>query len=197
MDYIVIIVIVAVGLLVLYLRTVVKSTVEKSINHQFDVKLKEFEQSFTKELHSLDRKDKYQLAALDQRLEAHQKAYALARKMGHSIHSNTDEKLIFQKEFIEFWDSKCLYLEENVRNHFWESVNLYWAYYLYLKIWKDNPNDRTKGQLEDVFNKITTTQDVIANAVNLTALRDESSNIDSKGIVTPFGIEKKKKKVKK
>ena len=63
-----------------YIRFFIKSTVEKSISHQFDVKLEKFKQDFAREITALERKDKFRLAALDRRLETHQEAYALVRR---------------------------------------------------------------------------------------------------------------------
>jgi len=192
-----------VGIYALYyfLKTSIKSTVEKSIEHQFNIRLESFKQEFTRDLHSIDRKDKYRLAAIDKRLEAHQKAYALARKMGNSIHSDINAKFEFQKEFIEFWDSSCLYLEADVRYKLWVATKLFQDYDLYYQIWrdsklkKDDEQKKNKEQLESVFNNITSIQENIASAVNLTAMADEASRIDNTKIVTAFGIEEIKKKL--
>jgi hypothetical protein len=189
-----IVIIVGFAALYIFLKTFIKSTVEYSIAHEFEIKLETFKQEFARDLHSIDRKDKYQLAALDQKLEAHQKAYALARKMATTVHSADDVKNDFQKEFITFWDTYCLYLEESVRNHFWVSVNLYWDYKMYLYIWKKDNTKEDAERLKSSFNHIISTQEIIASAVNLTAMVDEALKIDNTKNITEYGIEETKKK---
>jgi len=122
------IIILGLGLLGLFIRTFVKSTVEKSVSHQFDVKLERFKQEFTRELHSLDRKDKYRLAALDRRLDAHQKAYMIARKMSQTLNSKSDSagREEVYGLFDEFLNTQSLFLVNEARSAFVE------AYYDYL-----------------------------------------------------------------
>ncbi|GEM_PF-3974912 len=206
MDYIVIIVIVAVGLLVLYLRTVVKSTVEKSINHQFNVKLKEFEQNFTKELHSLDRKDKYQLAALDKRLESHQLAYSICNKLLEVVDS-FDENLNIKasEDFKKFWNENCLYLTNKSREAVFNAYSQYRKFRIY---YRDKNSELYReslksGELQEIsksmidgFNNVL---NVLVKSVDLDAQANEINfkALNTKDYKFQTEEENGKKKVKK
>jgi len=66
---------------------------------------------------ALERKHQLRLAAADKRLEAHQRAFALWRKLLHSVHN---EKEIFNvvAECQEWWNNNCLYLSPEAREKF-------------------------------------------------------------------------------
>ena len=63
------------------------------------------------------------MAALERRLETHQKAYTLWRKLVSVVH---DEKQIVSvvKECKEFWVNNCLFLEEKARKAFINACSL-------------------------------------------------------------------------
>ncbi|MEM5419642.1 hypothetical protein [Paraburkholderia ferrariae] len=69
-------------------------------------------------------KSKHQLrvAAIDRRLQAHQEAFKLWRKLYAKAHS--DEVSAIIRECQAWWEDNCLYLDEKSRNAF---ANAYWA----------------------------------------------------------------------
>lgn len=68
-------------------------------------------------LAELDRRHRLTVAALEKRLEVHQQAYSLWRKIIHKLFKKEElhDVLI---ECQEFWDSNCLYLGEKAREEF-------------------------------------------------------------------------------
>jgi len=123
-------------LLGLYIRTFVKSAVESSVKHQFDVRLQELRQEFAREAEARERRDRFRLAALEQRLAAHQKAYRLARVMIGTLHDSREQKREIENECNKFWDDYCLYLSNESRKSFRQVLNDFSSYYLYKAIAK-------------------------------------------------------------
>lgn len=81
----------------------------REVTHKFDLMLE-------------DRKSSNQLkmAALDKRLEAHQQAFALWRKLFGSVHSSNIADVVIECQ--TWWENNCLYLEEEPRNAFSDAM---------------------------------------------------------------------------
>lgn len=63
-----------------------------------------------------EREDRYRLAAIDKRLQAHQEAFALWRKLlSHVYNDNIGSTAL---ECQNWWDNNCLYLDEKARKAF-------------------------------------------------------------------------------
>jgi hypothetical protein len=179
------------AILGLWIKIYVKSTVEKSIELQFDLKLEKFKQDFTRDLHSLDRKDKYQLAALDKRLEAHQLAYTIVNEMPIYLYVQAEKKKEFNTKLIDFWDRYSLYLTNDARKVFREAWSSYGMQDILLKRWKELQDDKTANLLSRQFDSLTKAPELIAKAIDLEAMAVEPVTADGRTI-TPFGIEEKK-----
>lgn len=103
-------------LVMILLMTRYKVLTEKSIGHQFDEKLEKFKQDFQKELFEQERRDKFKLAALDERLKAHQEAYAVALDMIQKAGSEEKEKIKSVRDsYWHLFREKSLYLAPEVR----------------------------------------------------------------------------------
>ena len=80
-------------------------------------------------LFEIERKDKFKLAALDKRLEAHQKAYALCSKMLEVMDSQDEAEV---KNIISdartLLANYSLYLGENTRNKMAKAIGFFNAY---------------------------------------------------------------------
>jgi hypothetical protein len=186
-----ILILISIGLFTLYVRTYVKSTVEKSVGHQFDIKLKKFKQDFATEINALERKDKYRLAALDKRLEAHQLAFGLSLEMYSNIHANFEIKKEIIKKLDNFWKNNSLYLTNNARKAFKTSYVDYARYDLLKQIFGDT-HDKEYGKiLLEAFENISKLPQIIAREVDLEAMELEVIQLVNKKI-TPTGIEEKK-----
>ncbi|MBI4547821.1 MAG: hypothetical protein HY707_07570 [Ignavibacteriae bacterium] len=114
-----IIILFAIALLAIYFRTFVKSTVEESIKNQFETQRQKMREDFEREMNAFERQDKFRLAALDKRMEAHQKAFALARKMALYTYADKETRSKVGKECDAFLDESGLYLTEEARLNFW------------------------------------------------------------------------------
>ena len=64
----------------------------------------------------LDRQHQLRMAALEKRLQAHQDAYTLWRKL--FMHVYQDDIVEVVKECADWWDNNCLYLEPRARKAF-------------------------------------------------------------------------------
>lgn len=64
-----------------------------------------------------DRRLQLRLVALDKRLEAHQEAYRLWRKLLHNVHEPQEIGTVVM-ECQEWWDAHCLYLDPDARKAF-------------------------------------------------------------------------------
>jgi hypothetical protein len=61
--------------------------------------------------------DRYRLAAIDRRLQVHQEAFALWRKLISKVHRENEIGDVVM-ECQTWWDNNCLYLEEKARKAF-------------------------------------------------------------------------------
>lgn len=104
-----------------------KKYVEGKLKLYFDTQLELMRQAFDLKIHNTDRKDKYRLAAIDERLKAHQCAYTLARKMASEL-TQTAVRTQIENECLSFWDEQSLYLSNDVRKLFWDSLFFYRFY---------------------------------------------------------------------
>jgi len=190
LELLLLIIVVAGGILHLYLRTFVKSTVEKSVGHQFDLKLEGFKQVFEEKWKRVDRKDRFLLASLDKKFKAHQQALALALKIHETLFSQNNEKFEVQKEFRKFWNEKCLYLSKNSRQAIWKTMNLYMNYEIYLTNWRTKSSPDAGKTLEEAFNHIFLTPAIITNDVDIEEIILEPAVQKGMGL-TPYGPENK------
>lgn len=62
------------------------------------------------------REHQLRLAALDRRLETHQQAFTLWRKLLSSVHTDDIGKVVIECQ--TWWDSNCLYLDTDAREAF-------------------------------------------------------------------------------
>lgn len=72
-----------------------------------------------------NRTHQLRLAALDKRLESHQKAYKICRLLSSKWIAQETERNDVQDEFIAFWDDNCLFLGPASRNALWETFRVY------------------------------------------------------------------------
>jgi len=142
-----------------------------------------------------DRKDKFALVALDKKLEVHQKAFLLSRRMFFAIHNPDDEKYKVGQEAFEFWEENCLFMSNEVRNEF---INAYWNfmnYKIYVEVWKSSSNPKEKKskfyEMNEKFEQVKNVQKVIEKSFDFmdTGALDEFP--DGKK-VTAIGIEARK-----
>jgi len=157
-------------LLGLVLRTVVKSSVQESVKHEFEIERQKMREDFEREMAAWQRKDKFRLAALDEKLRVHQKAFCLARELCRTIRSSEETKSNVLKRCEEFWDQNCLYLSNEARIKFREALMTYHIYDSYVESWKIS---KTRTELTEAFDRIMRLPDIIAKGTDLEAMGDE------------------------
>jgi hypothetical protein len=163
-EYVIIAVITTAGLALalirLSLKTFVKSSVQESIKHEFEVQRQQMREEFERQQNALERKDRFRLAALEKRIEAHQRAFALARKMHFNLHNSESEpRRETSRECEAFFDTYAVYLTNEARDAFWKALTRF-SYFHYqvrtLEANRGNPAnyDRTFREIEEVENML-------------------------------------------
>ncbi len=71
---------------------------------------------FATDLEDHRTKNQLRMAALDRRLQAHQEAFKLWRKLFFNVHADDVRKIV--SECQEWWESNCIYLEPEAREAF-------------------------------------------------------------------------------
>jgi len=161
-EWLVVILAVIQGLSVLYIKT----RLTKSIEHEFNVKLKDIDQKFNMEMAARERQDRFRLASLDKRMEVHQNAFALGREMLPLVHSDTMRKLPLIKKCEDFWNSSSLYLTEDAREAFSLAKHYFQSYDIIHTVWKlDKEKKESSVNLEKAFDAI---QDLPRKLIEIT-----------------------------
>lgn len=166
------------GLVVLYIETRLK----KSIEHKFDVKLTEMEHAFSREMADRERRDKFRLAAIDERLKVHQTAFRLSRKLLRHVHDSTEDKIPIMKECDEFWDNHSLYLTKKAREVFWRTLGDFNGYDLLMEMNRTEKSAKSREKLMKAFDRIGEAPGLIAGEVDLEAMGDEGQPLSGQHI---------------
>jgi hypothetical protein len=117
-----------------------------------------------------ERQDKFRLAALEKRLEVHQEAFSLWRKLLFSLSKPAELSQIVM-EGQEWWDNNCLYLDEKSRSSFHKSL---------LLAWDIVPELKAEGKTK-IFKEMNQTGKFLIEGVNLPFLGDiESKRVEEK-----------------
>lgn len=121
----------------------------------------------------LERRHQLRLAAAERRLEAHQQAFALWRKLISAVH---DEKKTFEvvAECQEWWNNNCLYLSPDAREKFRFA-------YVCAASHKDYVKDRNNPKLvTDNWANITDAGQAIVRGVELPTLGEQEAEFVEK-----------------
>jgi hypothetical protein len=171
---------IAAGLLKLYLKTFVETTVQESVKHQFEVERQKMREDFEREMQAGERKDKFRLAALDRRLDAHQRAFTLARRMIFTLRSSDPtETNKLSSECKLFWEEQSLFLSNEVRKQFWKCFlfyNFYGQEIETIKSLKQTDSEYYKKANESLRaerEQLNNLPSLIENAVDLEAMGNE------------------------
>lgn len=93
-----------------------------------------------------DRQNQLGLAALDKRLEAHQRAYAFWRKMAfNAANKDTIGEIVLAAQ--TWWEENCLYLDSKSRAAFYQSLLCASNHHVILK---SGPNDLVTKNWNDI-----------------------------------------------
>lgn len=124
-------------------------------------------------IEELKSRNQLRIAAVDRRLQAHQEAFALWRKLNQ--HLSSDRLFEIIAECDNWWTHNCLYLEDDAREAFSDA---YWNAHMYRNLERTEahqPNVRAQAiQLRmDRMAKVTEAGNRIARAVSLPGLSAE------------------------
>ncbi|MGZ9057802.1 MAG: hypothetical protein ACXW14_01000 [Burkholderiaceae bacterium] len=109
--------------------------------------------------------DRYRLAAVEKRLQAHQEAFALWRKLISHVHRSEEIENVVM-ECQRWWDANCLYLDEPARKAFRVA-------YMCALNHKDYLQDRSNPELvKQNFADIVAAGDALTAAVALPSVGD-------------------------
>lgn len=127
----------------------------REVSHRFDLMLEEKKSS-----------NQLRVAALDRRLDAHQQAFALWRKLFNSIHGPDITDVVIECQ--NWWDNNCLYLEPAAREAF---ANAYAAADLHRAILENSRRDCVAIEEININWKIITdAAEIITSSVALPGL---------------------------
>ena len=127
---------------------------------------------------SLQLSNQLKLAALDKRLQKHQEAYTLWRKLIFSIHHDEKRNWEAVQACQNWWEENCLYLGHEARWAFHTAINL-------ASDFRSIPREETKERRE-LFNGIKMAGDKILEGVKLPSLgEDEIKFIKGEASLSP------------
>lgn len=147
---------------------------ERSIGHQFDLKLEKFKQAFQTELFARERKDKFQLACIDERLKAHQEAFNLSYQFMQMLFSeNVSERAKIVEQYKNFYATKSLYLTSKARKALYNAAFAFSVHNQYLEMARIERNDANWKVVKANFEEMRTAPSTIASEVDLETMADK------------------------
>jgi hypothetical protein len=118
----------------------------------------------------LERKHQLRMAAAERRLEAHQQAFALWRKLIYTVHDENEIHSVVG-ECQQWWNNNCLYLSPDAREKFRFA-------YVCAASHKDYVKDRSDSKLvTDNWANITDAGEAIVKGVELPTLGENEAKI--------------------
>jgi len=109
-------------------------------------------------------KNQLRLAALDQRLEAHQNGYAMCNLLRNRFAAQPMDRNIVQDQFVAFWNKQCLYLGPKSRQHMRDLYDNYYDFGI------SGPGPQRGKHFLDLHKK---TLEVLAEEIELPSLCNE------------------------
>lgn len=149
-------------------------------------KVEQVKSAYTERLEQTKLNHQLRLAALDQRLKAHQEAYALWWKLMGMVHDNASIGGVIM-ECQDWWVKNNLYLEEEARKAFriaYNSASTYCQIYTELREADSIERQRREKALSESWESVVYAGEAIAKAVELPDLVEKeyaSSLQDGKG----------------
>lgn len=110
------------------------------------------------------------LAAIDKRLQVHQEAYTLWKKLLSAVHTESIGNVVIECQ--SWWDENCLFLSAEPRKAFHTAFQCASNHASYLNV----PPDLKDNELIDSnFKNITKVGDIIVRSVELPSLGDDEN----------------------
>ncbi len=116
-----------------------------------------------------NRKQQWALAALEKRLEVHQEAYALWRRIVAEVHEDKNVEVVVEAN--KWWNNNCLYLDVASRQAFRDCLSFAWNHKDLLLI---KPRDEeTKKTIKESWDTIMKPGQTLPAGVGLTDLGEQ------------------------
>ena len=163
-----------------YLREKGKNLATKEDLGELTRIVEEIKNEHAKELELLKSRQQMRMASIDRRLQAHQEAFALWRRLYKDVHTERVGETIGECE--RWWSNNCLYLEHEAREAFSDA---WWAA-SHHKGYLDIPirNETALANITRNWEKIEKAGNVILEAAKLPGL---SSSEQERIKENPFG----------
>ncbi len=120
----------------------------------------------------LESKYKFALAAIDKKLDVHQKAFSLSNEMRINLSADTERRSEITKEADKFFYENCLFLSDKARKPFIDAVRDFSTYgqgLSVMKYEKDEANiQRAQNELKRVQRDFLELLDIIGKSVDFT-----------------------------
>ena len=137
----------------------------EAIKFEYSNKVEELNQQNRIIIEKMNYKHQLKLAALEKRLEAHQKAYSFWRKLLEEIsYQKHIDKTVMECQ--TWWESNCLYLSSNVRSSFQYAFSAAFKY-----------NDLNEKEKAKELKRIKLVGDLIVSAVELPTIGEKESEV--------------------
>ena len=153
-----------------YLKKKAENVATKQDIEEITKKIEDIRAQYTAQLESykasLQLSNQLKLAALEKRLQKHQEAYSLWRRLIFNLRNETAVGPIIL-ECQLFWEENCLYLSEGARSAFQQAIFLAGDF---RNIPRSDPNE-----VREWFKLITAAGDRIVEAVSLPSLGDDET----------------------
>jgi len=111
------------------------------------------------------------MAAIDKRLQVHQEAYTLWKKLLSAIHDEIIGEVVVECQ--GWWDKNCLYLSPESREAFYTAFQCAFNHKSYLNV---PPEMKDKDLINSNFDKITKAGEIIVSSVELPSLGEAENN---------------------
>jgi hypothetical protein len=121
-HYLILLVVTAIGAYMgTYLREKGKNLATKEDIGKITTEIENVKSIYVKEIEYIRQRHQLRIAAIEKRLQVHQEAYSLWKKLVHNVHkSNEIGNVVIKCQ--TWWENNCLYLAPNARESFLEAI---------------------------------------------------------------------------
>lgn len=153
-----------------YLREKGKNLATKEDTARITDLVEDIKKQHAKELEAMKARQQMRVAALDRRLQAHQEAYALWRRLLATTHTDGIGALVLECQ--SWWENNCLYLEPAARDAFSKAYMAAHSHQGYLRMADPDRAEHIVDVITRNWSTIADAGDVIVTSVALPGLTD-------------------------
>ncbi len=166
-----------------YFKATIENTLKESIKHEYEpprqhlsheleIERQKMREHMEKRLFAITQKDTYRLAALDERMKAHQTAFFLAKQMRITLNGTQETKDKVTFDCDSFWNNHCLYLTNETRKAFSNAL----FSYVHMKSFEDElvtmKNEESRNDFRDARKQVYGLAEIIAKEIELEPIQE-------------------------